>query len=203
MRFSIKSLVPNFLYEPTENTGSDIDHENITHTPPASPPRNPCQTSFEVIALEELQFQALHSGVHYWRQLCGERRFPRREDLSPRGMAGLLRNIALVKVHAGGGDYEYRIVGDAIACAYRMPLQNRRLSDYEATEPTAVQSARALFGIVVASGMPHAIRRRTGHDAPESNFAGAETVILPLGVCDAAVDHLLVLSCYQLDVVGS
>jgi len=203
MSFSIKSLVPNFLYEPTESAGSDTDHENVTHTPSESPRRNSCQSSFEVISLDELQFPALHSGVHYWRQLCGKRRFPRREDVKPRGMAGLLRNTALVKVHAGGGDYEYRIVGDAIACAYRVPLQNHRLSDYEATEPTAVQSARGLFGIVVDSGMPHAFRRRTGHDAPETNFAEAETVILPLGVCDAAVDHLLVLSCYQLDVVGS
>jgi len=203
MSFSIKSLVPNFLYEPTENTGSDIDHENITHTPPASPPRNPCKTSFEVIALDELKFQALHSGVHYWRQLCGERRFPRREDLNPRGMAGLLRNTALVKVHAGGGDYEYRIVGDAIACAYRLTLQNHKLSDYETTVPTAVQSARGLFGIVVDSGMPHAIRRWTGYDAPESNFPEAETVILPLGVCDTAVDHLLIFSCYLTDFAGS
>jgi len=203
MSFSIKSLVQELLYEPAENTIDDTDHEQVTHTPPAFPRQIPRPTLLEVIAVDELVFPPLHAGVQYWRQLCGERRFPRREDLKPRGMAKLLRNTALVKVLAGGGDYEYRIVGDAVACAYGGPLQNHRLSEFETTAPTTVQATRKLYGIVVDSGMPLAARSRTGHDAPEAKFTEVESVFLPLGVCDAAVDHVLVFSCYLLDSAGS
>jgi len=199
MSFSIKSFVQEFLCEPAESAVGDIDHKHIAHNLPAVSRRNPCSTVIEVISLDELQFPALHSGVHYWRQLCGERRFPRREDLRPRGIAGLLCNTELVRVLDGGSDYEYRIVGDAVACAYGRQLQNHRLSDFEATAPATVRVTRKLFGIVIDNGMPLAVRSKTGHDTPEAKFTEAETVILPLGICDSAVDHVLVFSCYLLD----
>ena len=196
MNFSIKSLVQEFLYEPAENAIGDVDRAPAMHTSPADTHQTPCPTLFEIIALNELEAQDLHSGIQYWRQLCGKRSFPRREDLKPRGMAGLLRNTVLVKVLAGGGDYEYRIVGDAVACAYGGPLQNHRLSDFETTAPTTVQTMLSLFGTVVESGKPLAARCRTGHDTPEANFVAAETVLLPLGAHDHIVDHLLTFSSY-------
>ena len=85
MSFSIKSLVQEFLREPAESAVGDIDHKYNTHNSPAVSRRNPCSTVIEVIALDELEFPPLHAGVQYWRQLCGERRFPRREELNPRG----------------------------------------------------------------------------------------------------------------------
>jgi hypothetical protein len=51
--------------------------------------------------------------------------------------------------------------------------------------------------------MPLAVRCRTGHDTPEAKFTEAEIVLLPLGVCDSAVDHVLVFSCYLLDSARS
>jgi hypothetical protein len=51
--------------------------------------------------------------------------------------------------------------------------------------------------------MPLAVRCRIGHDTPEAKFTEAETIFLPLGASEAAVDHLLVFTCYLLDSVGS
>jgi hypothetical protein len=130
MSFSIKSLVQELFYEPVGNAVGDVGRDDVTRTPLANSCPKPRPTLHEVIALDELESPALRAGVRYWRQLCGERRFPGREDLNPRGMAKLLRNTELVSVLDGGDDYEYRIVGDAVACAYGGSFQNHRLSDF-------------------------------------------------------------------------
>jgi hypothetical protein len=84
----------------------------------------------------------------------------------PRGAVrrtGLLRNIALIKVLNGGVDYEFRIAGDAVVCAYGVALQNRGLSDFETTAPRLIRTVRSLYDHVGNSGMPLAVRCRTGH----------------------------------------
>ena len=68
---------------------------------------------------------------------------------------------------------------------------------------TSLYSCSTTVGAVVDSGMPLAVRCRTGHDTPEAKFTEAEIVLLPLGVCDSAVDHVLVFSCYLLDSARS
>lgn len=156
----------------------------------------PDRSSFTPITLDEVQSPALRLGAEYWRKLRGERRFPAREDLNPREIAGILTRMNLVKVIDGGADYEFRIVGDAQAQAYNVKLHKRRVSEIAAEAPRLAETKRMLFSKVVNTGAPFAMRTRAGYDVTEVNFSEAEAVFLPLGASDAAVDHLLIFSDY-------
>ena len=71
------------------------------------PPRYPVnqlypeQTRIEPIALDALNSSVVQVGLNYWCELRGERRYPRREELSPREIACALSNMVLVDVVRG------------------------------------------------------------------------------------------------------
>jgi hypothetical protein len=109
-------------------------------------------------------------------------------------MAWILRDMILVKIIDGGADYEYRIVGDAQVQAFSIPLQGRRISEIAVTAPWFSQIATVTYEYVRRSGEPLAIRGRTGSEFPEARFVYHESVFLPLGANDAAVDHILIVS---------
>ncbi|HXM00725.1 MAG TPA: hypothetical protein VN932_12410, partial [Rhizomicrobium sp.] len=50
------------------------------------------------IAVAEVQNPLMRKGVALWERQRGARRFPGRDDMSPRVLAGLLRNTVLVRV---------------------------------------------------------------------------------------------------------
>src|SRR5580692_3405383 len=81
-----------------------------------------------MIDLDQIENAAVRAGVDYWRKIGGARKFPSRNDLSPRDIAGLLRNTVLLRVIDDGVDYDYRIVGDAHVIAHGYSMQGRRLS---------------------------------------------------------------------------
>ena len=49
------------------------------------------------IALAEVRNPLLHKGIALWERQRAARRFPGRDDMSPRVLAGLLRNTVLVR----------------------------------------------------------------------------------------------------------
>ena len=165
--------------------------------PPSSVPafhEPPDHTAVHTVALDELDSPVLKLAADYWRSLRGGRRFPAREDLRPRDMTGFLRDMALVKVIDGGADYEFRIVGDAQAQAYSIPLQGRRISEISVTAPWFTQIATITYDYVRRSGEPLALRGGIGREFPEAKFVYNENVFLPLGASNDAVDHLLIVS---------
>ena len=154
---------------------------------------SPDQTAVHVITLDELDSPVLKLAADYWRSRLNGRRFPAREDLHPRDIAGILRNTALVKIIDDGADYEYRIVGDAQAQAYAVPLQGRRVSEIAVAAPWFGNIAAITYDYVRRSGEPLAMRGGVGHEFPEAKFVYHESVFLPFGSGDA-VDHLLIVS---------
>lgn len=154
----------------------------------------PDQTAVHTVALDELDSPALKLAAEYWRSRRNGRHFPAREDLNPRDMAGILRDMALVKIIDAGADYEYRIVGDAQAQAYALPLQGRRISEIAVTAPWFRQIATNVYEHVRRSGEPLAMRGGIGREFPQAKFVYNESVFLPLGASDDAVDHLLIVS---------
>jgi hypothetical protein len=161
-----------------------------------APHEIPAKTFVETITLDQLDSSVVRLGANYWRSLRNGRKFPARENLSPRDLAGVLRNMVLVKVLDGGADFEYRIVGDAQVCAYSIPLQGRRFSEVAADAPRFGRVLRGLHTQICQTGEPFAIRGRVGRDVPQANFIYCESAFLPLGASDAAVDHVLVFSTY-------
>jgi hypothetical protein len=153
-------------------------------------------TSLDRIAIDELESPAIRTGVDYWRLLRGQRRFPAREDLKPREIAGLLRSMSLIRVT--DGDFQYRVVGDSVVQAYDFSLQGKWLNEIEAELPSFGTFVRPILMHVVESKTPVAVRGSIGHNAHRVNFTHYENALLPLGRNDDTVDHILVLSNYVL-----
>lgn len=170
------------------------------------PPRYPVtqlfpkQTRYELIALDAVQHPILQLGVAYWRQLCGARRFAKREDLDPRKIAPALSNMILARVVDSGGDFELRIVGDEVRRAYPFALNGRLLSDIADDVPELAEKLSLAYRRVIDTQAPFAVRTFVGLDNPDVNFSYSEAVHLPLGANDT-VDHLLTLATHTLEVL--
>jgi hypothetical protein len=147
-------------------------------------------TSFERITMDQLESPVVRRGVAYWDMLRGERRFPSREEVHPRDIVLLLKNVVLVRVLDGGADFEFRIVGDARTHTYALSFAGKRLSELRGTWPTYSYSLHGLFGHVAQFGEPVALRGRFSAGFPDVNIAYFETAMLPLGAGDSA-DHLI------------
>ncbi len=153
-------------------------------------------TSFELVTLDELESPAVREGAGYWRTLRGNRRYPARKDILPRDIASILRNMILIKVIDGCSDFEFRIAGDAQVQAHAIPFQGRRLNQLMQIAPAFCLSLRSIFIHVVLSGAPAAVRGRMGADFPNAKYTYCESMFLPLGAGDDAVDHLMMFSTY-------
>ena len=160
------------------------------------PQQAPEVSSVHVLSLDELENAAVRTGVSYWRALRADRNIPPRSLLSPRDIAGILKNIVLVRVVDGGKDYEFRIVGDAHVQGYGLDFNRMRSSDIERIAPEHGAMMRALYEHVRNTGLPLAFRGWVGRDVRDSLFVYHESAFLPLGEDGATVDHILVVSIY-------
>lgn len=151
-------------------------------------------STVEIVSCETLDSRAVSLALRYWKGLRGSRRFPARDDVTPRNMAPFLRNIVLIRVVDDGTDYEYRIAGDACVQAFGTNFQGMRLTEIESIDAQYGRATRLAYEHVRAMGAPFALR---GWVAPSiaSLFSYHETVFLPLGESDT-VDHLLVASSF-------
>jgi hypothetical protein len=161
----------------------------MTQSPSSSP--LPSDGSV-VIAVEDARNPFVKMGVAYWRSLCGQRQFPARGELTLRGMAPFMPYIVIITVIAGGADYEFSYVGDAQRLAFHTYFKGMRVSQIEAAAPELGGLLRGVYEMVRSSGVPFAVRGRVDHEPSGSKFLYHETVFLPLGARDDAVDHLLI-----------
>ncbi|MGA7674449.1 MAG: PAS domain-containing protein [Rhizomicrobium sp.] len=148
------------------------------------------------ITLAEIDSTILLQGAAYWRGLCRARKFPARKDVTPRGLAGLLRYTTLMRVIDGGKDYEYRIVGDAYVMAHGVSFQGRRWSETDKLSPGYHATIKSTYDRVVRKGEPVAMRGWIERGSQKSELVYSEYLFLPLGSDDKTVDHILVLAVY-------
>jgi hypothetical protein len=153
-------------------------------------------TSFEVIKLDDLESSVVKQGASYWNALRGTRRYPARKELRPHEFASILRNTLLVRVIDAGADFEFRIVGDEQAQTYALPFAGKRLSEFAQIDAAYCYVLKGFFGHVVEHGEPVAVRGNIGNASPRVRFSYCESIFLPLGDSDDAVDHLLGFSAY-------
>jgi hypothetical protein len=148
------------------------------------------------IALCEIDSTILLQGVAYWRGLCRERKFPSRNDVTPRGLAGLLRYTTLLRVIDGGKDYEFRIVGDAYVMAHGTSFQGKRWSETDKIARGYHAMIKSAYDRVVRKGEPVAMRGWIERGGRSSELIYSEYLFLPLGEDDTTVDHILVFAVY-------
>ena len=168
----------------------------MSHAAEQEPQQAPEISSVHVLSLDELENDIVRTGVSYWRALRGGRSFPPRSPLSPRDMAGVLRNIVLVRIIDGGRDYEFRIVGDAHVQGYGIDFNRMRNSDIERIAPEHGAQMRVLYEHVRNTGQPLAFRGWVGREVKDALFVYHESAFLPLGETGDTVDHILVVSIY-------
>ena len=132
----------------------------------------------------------VRKGVEYWHSLCGQRRFPARDNLTLRSMASILPYCVIIGVIDAGADYEYRYVGDAEREAFKAYFKGIRLTQIEAHAPEFGLILRKAYEQLRSTGAPFIVR---GRSDLEAQAPYRETAFLPLGASDAAVDHLLLV----------
>jgi hypothetical protein len=159
--------------------------------------RFPGLTAIDFVPVTELQQRAVRLGFDYWQRQRGSRKFPARSQIRPNEIAPALSHFSLIKVWDGGSDFEVRIAGDAMNYAYRAPLNGRLMSDIATDLPQMASRWRRIFGEIIETGAPLAVRTRAGHDLPETNFTDSEAVFLPLGESDDVVDHMLLFAQHE------
>ena len=171
-------------------------HGKDTFTPAAADaPQVPEKLSSQ-IALSEIDSSILRQGVAYWRGLCGERKFPARTDVTPRGLGSLLRYTTLLRVIDGGRDYEYRIVGDAYVMAHGISFQGKRWSETDKLSPGYHAMIKSTYDSVVRKAEPVAMRGWIERSGTTAEHIYSEYVFLPLGTGGKTVDHILVFAVY-------
>lgn len=148
------------------------------------------------ILLDQIQDPVVKQGLSYWRSLCGSRSYPARAQISPREIAGILRNVVILKVLDSGADYEFRIVGDAHVQSHGHNLQGQRLTALEHDEPRYGAALRRLYDQIVETQTPLALQGWFAREGSQTDIYYTESVFLPLGQDDRHVDYILVFSGY-------
>ncbi|HEY4124701.1 MAG TPA: PAS domain-containing protein [Rhizomicrobium sp.] len=143
----------------------------------------------------ELQNPLTRKALEKWNQLRGARRFPSREDTSPRELSPFLRNIALVRVIHGSAEFEFRILGDAIMQSQTGLQPGMTTGKLDEMYPGYGALFRTLYQMVCDTRAPQAYRGYYERTADQRSFYH-ESLFLPLGADDGVVDYILIVGVY-------
>ncbi len=148
-----------------------------------------------VIPLEAIESPIVRLGVDYWNRLRGARRYPSRQEMTPRDLAPLLRNLVLIRLVAGG-DYEYRIVGDAHVISHGFSMQGLKVSDVDKFSPGYGPVLKSLYDRAVRKREVYAFRGWMERGEKHKQYIYSESVFMPMGPDEATIDHVLNFSVY-------
>jgi hypothetical protein len=138
-------------------------------------------------------------GIAYWQSLKGGRRFPARSQVTLRGLRGLAKHSALVRVIEGGRDYEFRFVGDVPVSAVGWNFQGRRTSEPEVAAVMQANYRQRFYDEVVRTGEPRLFKCRMVEHCRLRLPMHSETAYFPLGDDDEVVDYLLGFTVFAAD----
>ena len=149
-----------------------------------------------VLALDKLESPIVRQGLDYWLKLRGDRPYPSRSEMAPRELASLLRHVVLLRVVAGGADYEYRIVGDAHVISHGFNMQGMRVSDVDKFSPGYGPVLKSLYDRAVRRRDAYAFRGWVERGEDRKQYIYSESIFMPLGPDEFTVDHVLNFSVY-------
>lgn len=147
------------------------------------------------IPLEEISSPLVLTAVKLWEEQRGNRKFPSRNDLSPRALSAYLRNIMLYRLIGTGEDFEVRVMGDAAVYAYGTCYQGMRMSEVNRIRPGMGDVVARVCSSVLNRKAPLAFKGRLS--AGECAIINQEIVFLPVGPVDTLVDHILSIGDYS------
>jgi hypothetical protein len=150
-----------------------------------------------VIPLDAIESPIVLQGLDYWRRLSGARPYPARQDMMPRELSPLLRNIVLLRLVDDGQDYEYRIVGDAHVISHGFSMQGLRVSDVDKFSPGYGPVLKSLYDRAVRKRAAFAFRGWMERGERNKQYIYSESVMMPMGPDEATIDHVLNFSVYM------
>ena len=146
------------------------------------------------IGLAQIKSAQLQDMLDLWTLKKGRRRFPAREDITPRDMKSFLRNVTLIRITNDGMDFEYRVMGDAVMQAWGrsfVGMDAAQLNDIRGGMGDVMQR---ICASVAGRGEPLVVRGELSKG--EFEHIGQECLFLPLGSGDQTVDHVLGVSAF-------
>jgi hypothetical protein len=146
---------------------------------------------------ESLSSEIAREGYRYWLSKRGIRAFPARTDIHPAEIKSILPNIILVKVLERGGDFQFRVVGEAVAEAHGLNPINWRVSELDRYTPGFSAVVMPAYRRVFETHHPYASCGTLRH--LDRGYRAFETVILPLGPA-SDVDHLFIVAGFSGDI---
>jgi hypothetical protein len=146
------------------------------------------------VPLSDLHNATVQKGVGIWQRMRGARPFPSRADMSPRQLSDLLRNTALVRVICAG-EYELRIVGDALVQAQGQSFQGMTMTEIDLVLPGHGSILTHIYNTVIERAAPISFRGWYHREA-DGRSLFHETAVLPLASAGNVIDHLIVFGAY-------
>lgn len=153
-----------------------------------------------LIKPEDTVSAELREALALWNAARGTRRFPARQQMTPRALGRLLRHIVLIKVFEEGREFQIRIMGDSILAVQTDPLVGLTTAEIDTRLPGYGLALHRIYSHVVHHMEPIALRGRILREA-DSKIFHREHLLVPLGESDAVVDHLLSFVIYLNPVV--
>jgi hypothetical protein len=136
--------------------------------------------------VEQIRRPMLRRLYAYWDIRRGDREFPGRPDLDPLDMGFALGNVSLIDVLHEPLRFRYRLHGSIIAERIGIDMTGRFVD--EIAEPDRRGFVEENFRTVVATRQPLA---RSGQRTLDQRLWNFDSIILPLGPADGAIDMLL------------
>lgn len=134
----------------------------------------------------------------HWDELRGQRRFPRRQDLDPATMLGILGNLMVIAVERpASGErpvFRYRLIGTSVTFAAGYDLTGSSFDDLP--DPEFRDFCQALFEHAVRLARPLSAAGRRWIAGEEWAF---DSILLPLSEDGLGVDAFLAALVYPLD----
>jgi len=149
------------------------------------------------IALSEIENPLIQKALDIWENARGSRTMPSRAAMSPRTMAGLLRNAALVRVIGAGEEFELRIVGDVVVQAQGASLQGMTTAEIDLVLPDYGSALRSIYRSAYRMRAPVAFRGWFVREA-DGHAMFHESLMMPLGEDGQPPDHLLGVGVYAM-----
>lgn len=146
------------------------------------------------VAVELIQDSVLRQALSLWSDKCGGRLFPARDDITPRDMSAFLRNVTLYRVLDKGGDFEYRVMGDAAVVAWERSFTGMGRMELNVLQPGMGDLVARVCRWVFREREPLCMRGLLRKDIADVRHQ--ETIFLPLSESDETVDHILSVGVY-------
>jgi hypothetical protein len=144
--------------------------------------------------VEQIRRPMLRRLYAYWDDRRGDREFPGRSDIDPLDMRYALGNISLVDVLHEPLRFRYRLHGSIVVERIGIDMTGRFVDDI--AEPDRRAFVEENFRTVVTGRQPLA---RRGHRMLDQRPWNFDSIILPLGEADGAINMLLICVEYHND----